>query len=198
MNEDGKATGSRGSGGSAGEQVPAYRLVGGIAGRRSGGWHALGSALARPSPDFVEELSSGRFLDEMATAVDWLGPERERFRADLATLASFTSQTAAMMPEETLRLVGDEHRRVVGKKARRASEIASYLADRCAEEQAAWQADEPERAKAIRVEERKVLELRIEEIRDCAARLGSSELGLYRAAAGILVGFAEIELGGPA
>jgi hypothetical protein len=197
MSEDGKATGSRASDGSAGDRVPAYRLIGGIAGRRSGGWRALASALAPPTPAFVEELSSGRFLDGLATAVDWLGPERERFRADLATLASFDSQTAAMTPEEALRLVKDEHRRLVGKKARRASEIAAYLADRCAEEQAAWQTDQPEEAKAIRVEERRVLDLRIEELRECAARLGSSELGLYRAAAGILVGFAEMELGGP-
>jgi len=195
MSDGIEATGARTPGAAA--PAPEYRVIAGMAGRRGDGWRALADALAPPTPAFVEDLRSGAFVEAVARAIDWPGAERQRFLPHLASLWAFSREACARPPEEVRSELAKEHRRLLGRRTRRPAEIAAYLAVRCAEEQAAWQENDPARAKMIRVEQRRLLDVRLDDLRDGCAGLRPACVEPYRALAEILLRFVEVEAGGP-
>ncbi|MFH5824113.1 hypothetical protein [Georgenia sp. AZ-5] len=127
---------------------------------RAGSWDAAADVLALDEAT-VARLRDGSLAAAWRAASGWLGDDAELFLADLMSLDVYERGAARRTPEEDLASLRPDHRGIVGDQAAALAGAAREVARLCRAEADAWAGGDLAGGKALRGEERQVIDARL-------------------------------------
>lgn len=167
-----------------------------IAEARARGWRLAAELLDAPTAEFCERMRSGALVADLDAAVSWLGPEAGRFMPVRVLFETFARRSRTRTAEQDLRALAEDHRRLWPRGIEWAGTLGG-LAESAGAESAAWADGDHERAKALRMEQKEIIETRLlAVVPEWAVAADNSQTSMvYRVAARYLVSYLSFESG---
>ena len=132
------------------------QLMAGIVDNRSRMWGLVQEVSARPDEAVVERLTSGRWVEDVQEAVQWLGDAAERFRPGLLAVEAAVDEGPATLDSLTA-----GYEAIIARERTSLSVTISDLMGQMAAEKSAWSSGDDEYAKTLRLAEHDQLHRRM-------------------------------------
>lgn len=173
----------------------ARELLAEVARRRASGWSTLVMMFSEPTRALLDALRTRSIFGDLSEAIGWMDSDRDAFLPHAAALDAFAQTTDPDGVLERLRADNERLTRLGGTTGLVAE--LERLSTLCLEEREAWSSGDDSRAKALRLEEhRLVQETAAGGIPAFCERVLASDLGEpYPSAAGILLELLRVESG---
>lgn len=124
---------------------------------RAGSWDAVADVLAAPDERLVERLREGGLATVWRLGARWLGADAELFTRDLMSLDVYARGSRRRYAADDLTGLRADHERLVAPEGDLVTPVRR-VAEACREEAEAWASGDMARGRALRAEERRLIE----------------------------------------
>ncbi len=132
------------------------QLMAGIVDNRARMWGLVQEVTSRPDEAVLERLTSGRWVEDVQEAVQWLGDAAERFRPGLLAVEAAVGEVPA-----TLESLTAGYEAIIARERTSLTETITDQAGQLAAEKRAWASGDDEYAKTLRLAEHDQLHKRM-------------------------------------